>query len=394
MPHDFDSVIDRRGTGSIKWKLYGPEVLPLWVADMDFPAPEPIREALFRAVEHGIFGYEFPSKQLRATVAARMDKLYGWSVSPEAVVATPGVIAGFVAAARTACVPGEGIVVQPPVYPPFLSVHESVGLTRRDAPLQCSQEGKTLSYSIDFEAFAAAVRSNGPRTGLFLLCNPHNPTGQIHSPDDLARMAEICMANDVTICSDEIHAELTLGEASHLPLAALDPEIAARTITLVAPSKTFNVPGLFCGFAIIPEQDLRERFKKVVSQMAMHVNNLGLVAAEVAYSGDCDDWLADLRRYLTANRDFLLDFIANHLPGLRTTIPEASYLAWLDSSALVSQGRIEGSPHKFFLHQAGVALNEGAEFGPGGEPFVRLNFACPRSVLAEALTRMKFALDG
>jgi len=207
-------------------------------------------------------------------------------------------------------------------------------------------------------------------------------------------MAEICLANDVTICSDEIHAELTLGEAGHLPLAALDPEIAARTITLVAPSKTFNVPGLFCGFAIITEQDLRERFKKVVSQMAMHVNNLGLVAAEVAYSGDCDDWLADLRRYLTANRDFLLEFITNHLPGLRTTIPEASYLAWLDCSALVSQGRIKGSPHKFFLHQAGVALNEGAEFGPGGEPFVRLNFACPRSVLVEALTRIKSALDG
>ncbi|MDP2993580.1 MAG: PatB family C-S lyase [Anaerolineales bacterium] len=397
---DFDTVINRRPTNSIKWKLYGEDVLPLWVADMDFAAPEPVQEALRRAVEHGIFGYEFPTKELRETVAARMEKLYGWQVSPEMVVATPGVIAGFTAAARTVCTAGQGILVQPPVYPPFLSVHKNAALVRQDAPLRMTAEGAILHYRVDLNVFERAVNSGGAQTGMFLLCNPHNPTGQAYSRDDLVRMAEICQRNNIFICSDEIHSELLLGGPSapaqgavrHIPIASLDPEIANRTITLIAPSKTFNIPGLFCGFAILTNQELLKRYKETVEQMAMHVSSLGLTAAQAAFSGACDDWLAALRVYLTGNRDFLVEYVKREFNGIRVTVPQATYLAWLDCNELVRSGRINGTPHEFFLKQAKVALNEGNEFGFGGEGFVRLNFGCPRKTLEDALERLKAAL--
>jgi cystathionine beta-lyase len=392
MSENFDSIIERRGTNSIKWRKYPGDVLPLWVADMDFAAPEPIRLALQRAVAHTVFGYESPSMELYETVAARMQTLYGWQVSPEAVVATPGVVAGFTAAAHALCTAGQGILVQPPVYPPFLNVHAAGGWMRQDASLGLETAGSTLRYIVDFDIFQKAFHSGGAKTGMFLLCNPHNPIGQVFSRDDLVRMADICLKNDAFICSDEIHSEILLGEAKHFPIAALDPEIANRTITLIAPSKTFNVPGLFCGFAIIPNQPLLERYKKTVERMAMHVNSLGLIAAQAAFSGECDVWLAALRAYLMGNRDYLLETIQSEFPGVRTTVPDATYLDWLDCTGLVKSGIISGTPHEFFLKQAKVALNEGSEFGPGGEGFVRLNFGCPRTTLVEALGRMKTAL--
>jgi cystathionine beta-lyase len=397
---DFNQVIDRRLTNSVKWRLYGPDVLPLWVADMDFPAPEPVQEALRRAVEHGIFGYELPSKELRETVAARMDSLYGWQVSPDMVVAMPGVIAGFNAVARTVCTAGQGILVQPPVYPPFLSVHNNNALIRQDAPLRMTVEEAALHYAVDFDVFERAVNSGEAQTGMFLLCNPHNPTGQVYSRDDLVRMAEICQRNNIFICSDEIHNELLLGGSStsaqeavrHIPVASLDPEIADRTITLIAPSKTFNVAGLCCAFAIIPNPDLLRRYEKTAEQMAMDVNSLGLTAAQAAFSGACDDWLVALRVYLTGNRDFLIEYVKREFNGIRITVPDATYLAWMDCNELVRSGRIKVTPREFFLKEAKVALNEGNKFGIGGEGFVRLNFGCPRKTLEEALERMKRAI--
>ena len=392
MKYNFDAIIERRSTNSSKWRQYPEDVLPLWVADMDFAAPEPIREALQRLVEQGVLGYEFPTKELRETVAARMQNLYGWQVSPDAVIATPGVVAGFTLAANALCLAGQGLLVQPPVYPPFLKVNGSVGLVRQDAPLALETSGATLRYGVDFDIFQKAVHSAGAKTGMFLLCNPHNPPGQVYSKDELAKMADICLKNDILICSDEIHCEILLGGTSHLPIAALDPEIANRTITLIAPSKTFNVPGLFCGFAIIPNKELFERYKKTVECMAMHVSSPGLAAAQVAFSGACDEWLAALRLYLTGNRDFLVEFVRNQLSGIKTTVPDATYLAWMDCIEPVQSGKISGTPQEFFLKTAKVALNEGLDFGPGGEGFVRLNFGCPRATLVEALMRMKSAL--
>jgi cystathionine beta-lyase len=392
MEYNFDLIINRGGTNSAKWRQYPEDVLPLWVADMDFAAPEPIQAALHRFVEHGVFGYEFPSKELRETVAARMETLYGWQVSPDAVVATPGVVAGFTLAANGLCETGQGLLVQPPVYPPFLKVNGSAGLVRQEAALMPETIGSTLRYSVDFDIFQKAIHSNGARTGMFLFCNPHNPTGQIYSKDDLVCMAEICLKNNIVICSDEIHSEILLGGTNHIPIAALDPEISDHTVTLIAPSKTFNIPGLFCGFAIIPNKDLLERYKKTVECMAMHVSSPGLAAAQVAFSGTCDAWLAELRAYLTRNRDFLVDFVRNELTGIKTTVPDATYLAWLDCAEPVKSGKLSGTPHEYFLKSAKVALNEGRDFGSGGEGFVRLNFGCPHAILVEALTRMKSAL--
>ena len=400
MPHDFDRLIDRRASNSAKWKFYAQDVLPLWVADMDFAAPEPVQAALQRAVQHGIFGYEIPTLELRDTVAARMEKLYGWQVSPEMVVAIPGVIAGFNAAARMLCTAGQGILVQPPVYPPFLSVHKNAALVRQDAPLTLTAEGSALRYGVDFDVFERALNSGGAHTSMFMLCNPHNPTGQAYSRADLLRMAELCRRNDTFICSDEIHSELLLGGPStstregvrHFPIASLDPEIATCTITLIAPSKTFNVAGLLCAFAILPNQELLKVYKQTLEQMALHVSSLGLEVAQAAFSGDCDDWLRALLVYLTGNRDFLEAYVKREFNGIRITHPEATYLAWLDCHELVRSGRFNGTPHEFFLKQAKVALNDGKEFGFGGEGFVRLNFGCPRKTLEEALERMKAAL--
>ena len=392
MTYDFDRIVDRRQSGSIKWNKYPADVLPLWVADMDFAAPEPVLAALRAGVAHGIFGYEMPSRELLETVAARMERLYGWQVSPEAVVAVPGIVSAFNAAARMICAPGKGILVQPPVYPPFLTVPGNVGAVCQPAPLKQVNQGPRLHYEIDWQVFEDAMNLEGVRTGMFLLCTPHNPTGQVYTGDELRRMAEVCLKHGIVLCSDEIHSELLLGGVRHVPVASLDPAIAERSLTLVAPSKTFNVPGLFCGFAIIPDKDLCERYKKTVESMTLHVSSLGLTAAQAAFSGDCEDWLAELRLYLTANRDFLVGYVEANFPGIRVTAPDATYLAWLDCNDLIRDGKMAGSAHKFFMEQAKVALNDGAEFGPGGEGFVRLNFGCPRQTLIEALERMKVAL--
>lgn len=394
MPSHFDHLIERRGTNSLKWQRYPEEVLPLWVADMDFAVPPAVIAALRAKVKHGIFGYEDMSRELAETTAARMQKLYGWQVSPERVIAVPGVVAGFNMAARAFCRAGHGILIQPPVYPPFLRVHENVGLVRQLAPLRQVDQVQRLHYEIDWQAFEAALHSGGARTDMFLLCSPHNPTGIVYTPDDLARLAELCLKGDILICSDEIHNELLLGGMRHHPIASLRPEIAERSITLIAPSKTFNLPGLFCAFALVPNQDLFERFQKTVERMALHVNSLGLAGALAAFSGECEDWLAELLQYLTANRDFLVQYVESDLPGIKVTVPDATYLAWLDCNALNRNGWTNDPPAKFFLDKAKVALNPGADFGPGGEGFVRLNFGCPRSTLAKALERMKTALKG
>jgi cysteine-S-conjugate beta-lyase len=386
MPYDFSNHLDRTGTASLKWTQYPKDVLPVWVADTDFAAPDQILDALKNRLDHGVLGYEFPQASLLKAVADRMIKLYGWQVEPEAVVATPGIIAAFNAAAWTVGQPGQGLLTQPPVYPPFLALAGNVGLVNQFAQLRAETHEHVLNYRIDFDDFRGALHSNGARTAMFLLCNPHNPTGQIYTRAELQRVAELCLEHEVAIVSDEIHSELLLGEARHIPIASLSPEIERRTITLVAPSKTYNVPGLFCGFAIIPDAALRERFKKASDRLIHHVSSLSLIAAEVAYSGECDAWLAALRRQLAANRDWVVDFVRRNLPEVRITVPQATYLAWLDCNRLPLNGR---NPYEFFLEHAKVAFNRGEDFGAGGEGFVRLNFGTTPQMLEEAMERVK-----
>jgi cystathionine beta-lyase len=352
---------------------------------MDFPAPKPVLNRLHKAVDHGVFGYELATPALMETVAARMDKLYGWKVKPEAVVAVTGIVSGFSVAARIACTPKKGVLVQTPVYNEFLEVKNNIGVPQVDAPLIKHVNGNILSYEIDWDIFEKQVK----KAGMFLLCNPHNPLGIIFSRKDLLRMAEICIKNNVLIVSDEIHSELLLDGNKFTPLAKLSSEIAKHTITLIAPSKTFNVPGLFCGFAIIPDKDLRRCYEKEVNNLRMHVSSAGLLAAQAAFSGQCDGWLTELRRYLTDNRDFLVEYVTEYMPEVRLTVPDATYLGWLD----FTQTGIVGSPYEFFLKNAKVAVSEGKLFGGSGEGHVRLNFGTSRKLLEQGLERMRKALE-
>jgi cysteine-S-conjugate beta-lyase len=394
MSYNFDQILDRRRTNSTKWGQIPEDVIPLSLADMDFRTPEPVLDALRSSLEFGVLGYDLEIKTLQEVASARLERLYGWKVTPEMVIATPGIVSGFNTAARTVCGQGDGILIQVPVYNPFQSVSENADLTSQTAPLILNKSGQNLVYDVDFSVFKSSIHSNAARTHMFLLCNPHNPTGNMFSVEELIEFAELCLENNVIICSDEIHSELILSDRHHIPIASISPEIANHTITLISPSKTFNVPGLFCGLAIIPDPNLRERFKKQAERLTLHVNSLGIVSAQAALSGECDDWLMEIRSYLRTNRDILLQFIQDFLPGIHTTNPEATYLAWLDCNDLISEGKIQGSPYEFFLKEAKIDFNDGKIFGPGGEGFVRLNFGCPRSTLMIALERMRNTLYG
>lgn len=356
----------------------------MWLADMDFQSPAPILKTLHKAVEHGVMGYEYPTPALKQTVAARMDKLYGWKVKPEMVTAVTGIVSGFSVAARIACTSKRGLLVQTPVYNEFHEVRNKIGVPQLNAPFVKKVNGNILSYEIDWDIFEKQVK----KAGMFLLCNPHNPLGIIFSRKDLMRMAELCIWNNVLIVSDEIHSELLLDDNKFTPTAKLSAEIAKHTITLIAPSKTFNVPGLFCGFAIITDKELRERYENEVNHLSLHVSSMGLLAAQTAFSGKCDGWLIELRRYLTGNRDFLLDYVTEYMPEARLTIPAATYLGWLD----FTQTKIEGSPFEFFLKNAKVAVSEGRIFGQEGEGHIRLNFGTSRKLLEQGLERMRKAL--
>jgi cystathionine beta-lyase len=381
---DFDRVIDRRASDANKWRKFPPDVLPLWVADMDFPSPPAVVQALRARVEHGFFGYLMEKPELHEVTAERVAKRYGWRVSPEAVVPLPGVIAGFNLALRALTAPGQGLVVQTPVYPPILRAAGNHGLRRDDAPLARGADGR---YAVDPDAFAAAFR---PDTHAFLLCNPHNPVGRVFTRAELEAMAAACARHDAWIVADEIHGELLLDGRRHVPIATLAPEIEARTVTLMAPSKTFNLPGLKCAVAVVPSAALRERLAAAVADLVPKINVLGHTAAVAAYR-EGDAWLEALLRYLEDNRDFLGREVPRRLPGVTVAPAEATYLAWLDCRGARIPG---GDPYAFFLERARVALNDGKTFGPGGEGFVRLNFGCPRALLAEGLERLARALAG
>jgi len=385
MAYNFDRVPNRRDPNVLnKWTWYPKDVLPMWVADMDFPAPQPIRDELRKVLDQGVLGYELTSKPLKETVAARMDRLYGWKVKPDAVVAITGIVSGFNIAARAFCVPKRGYLVQSPVYNEFHEIKNNISIPQIDSPLAKSVDGNIIKYEIDWDVFKKQVK----KAGMFLLCNPHNPLGIIFSREDLSRMAEICIQNNVLIVSDEIHSELLLDGQEFNPIGKLSPEVAKHSITLIAPSKTFNVPGLFCGFAIIPDKELRQTYETMLKQLRVHVNSMGFHAARVAFSGQCDGWLKELRRYLKGNRDFVVDYVTEYMPDVRTTVPEATYLAWLDFTQL----NLKKSPFDFFLKKAKVALSDGAIFGEGGNGHVRLNFGTSHKWLEEGLERMRKAL--
>ena len=385
MPFNFDIVPDRRKPNILgKWSFYPKDVLPMWVADADFPVAPQIQRALREQVTHGVLGYELPTKEFFTIVAARMKKLYDWEVDPDWLVYTAGVNNGYNIAARFLCSPTKGYLIQTPVYNEFQETAEKTGARQRVARLEKRVEGKRIRYEVDFDAFERGVK----KSGMFLLCHPHNPVGKIYTRTELKRMATICIEHGVTMVSDEIHSELLLGDAKFTPLAKVSREVEKHTITLISASKAFNVPGLACAFAIIPDEQKRKKFQTIVTGMSIEISTPGLTAARVVYAGKADAWLRALRRYLTGNRDFILDYVEKNLPGVRITKPDATYLAWLDCSAL----KLKPSPYEFFLKKAKVALSDGGRFGNGNGQFVRLNFGTTRKLVEEGLNRMRIAL--
>lgn len=387
--YDFDTLPDRRATESGKWSFYPPDVLPMWVADMDFVSPEPVVRALQQRVAHGVFGYpegyqDKPTELvgLRHAVLDHLQHHSSWLPPIESLVFNPGVVTGLNLTGHAFARPGGAVLVQTPAYPPFLKIAASAGVLHQECLLVRQSDG---SYEIDWDAFEQAFT---PQTRLFVLCSPHNPTGRVWRREELERIAETCLRHGVVICSDEIHCDLVYPGQQHIPLASLDPEIARRTITFIAPSKTYNLAGLDCSIAIIPDEGLRKQFIAARQGLVGHINLFGLVAAEAAYKYG-QEWLDQLLAYLQGNRDFLSSFVRENMPGVSMAPPEATYLGWLD----FRQAGLPCDPCEYFLNEGRVALSNGSGFGRGGEGFARLNFGCPRSMLAESLERMRTAMS-
>jgi cystathionine beta-lyase len=378
-PFDFDRIIDRHDSASLKWDKYkGKDMIPMWVADMDFQAPQPILDALHERVEHGVFGYGVPPEELVGVVVDRMAQQYGWAIQPSWIVWLPGVVSSLNVVCRAFLSRDDEALTLSPIYPPFLSAplrsHDGI----RTIPL-AREAGR---YVMDCGRFEHEI---GAKSRLLLLCNPHNPVGRRFDRNELERIAEICLARNLVICSDEIHCDLVLDGGPHTPTASLSPEVSAQTITLMAPSKTFNVPGLSCSFAIIENAELRTKFNKAQHGIVPGVNVLGYTACLAAYR-DCEPWRRALIEYLRGNEQLVYRMVNEEMPGLSMDHVEATYLAWIDTRPLGLP-----QPGRFF-EQAGVGLSDGEHFE--GKGFVRLNFGCPRTTLLAGLERMKRAVTG
>jgi cysteine-S-conjugate beta-lyase len=384
----FDIPFDRKNSDSTKWNFFDEDILPLWVADMDFASPKPMLDALHARIDHGFFGYAKEPVHLRELICARMQTLYSWHITPEQIIFLPGLVSALNLVARSSDERGSGILVNTPIYPPFLTAPANQERVVQEAPLALThrhdQQGRSyLHYDLDFDALDEAVQ---PNTRLFMFCNPHNPVGRAYTLAELEQIAEFCLRHDLAICSDEIHSDLLLGETKHIPIAAVNTQLADRSITLLAPSKTYNMPGLGCSLAIIPNSDLRQRIQKTASGIIPHVNLLGFVAATAAYEHG-EPWLTSLKEYLTANRDLVFDFFKTNLPAVEMTRPEATYLSWLDFRAYGIH-----EPYQFFLDHAKIALASGSSFGAPGSGYARLNFGTSRTILKQALEKMADAV--
>ncbi len=376
-PFDFDTVIDRRGTAALKWDRYaGRDVLPMWVADMDFRSSPAIVDALARRTAHGVFGYTDPPLELNVAIADHLRSQYGWEIEHDWLMWLPGLVTAINLVCRAIGEPGDDVITGVPVYHPFMTgpVNQQRTVTRVPMTLQGNR------WVWDFDRLEASIT---PRTRLLMVCNPHNPIGRVFERAELAELARIADKHDLVVASDEIHCGLVLdADKRHIPLATLGPEIARRTITLMAASKTYNLPGLGCAFTVVPNAKLRAKLSQAAPGIVPRVNTMGYVATLAAYR-DSEAWHAGLIAYLRGNRDLVMRRV-REIPGLSITPIEATYLAWLG----IEKFSID-KPIPFF-ETAGVGLYDGSVFGTDG--YVRLNFGCPRSLLIEGLDRIAAAL--
>ncbi|MDB5084019.1 MAG: cystathionine beta-lyase [Bacilli bacterium] len=388
MEIDFNQPVNRKNTGSMKWdataKWFGEtEVLPMWVADMDFMSPPPVIEALKQRVEHGVYGYVDIPDSYHEAIINWMNSRHGRTVERDWLVTSPGVVVSLGLLVQCFTEPGEQVVIQSPVYPPFFEV------IRRNDRIVANNELKLENgrYTIDFADLEQKLSPDDVK--MMILCSPHNPVGRVWTKHELQKIGDLCLKHNVLLVSDEIHADLVYREHHHLPIWSISDELAMNTITCISPGKTFNLPGLQTASLIIPNPKLRETFQTLLKNLFFHANNvLSITAADSAYRHGAS-WLDQLIDYVRGNLDFLLNYVDKHIPQIKVIPPEGTYLVWLNCREL---GLEPEALHQFMIKEAKVAMNAGSSFGPGGEGFERINIACSRATLAEGLKRIEQAV--
>jgi len=401
MNYDFDAEVDRQDTNSLKWEFiqsdedplkwdltdsfFGEDrILPLWVADMDFPCPKPVVDALVARAQHGIYGYTMPSPAFYQSVVRWMQRRHGWKIAPEWICITPGVVPALNMLVRAFVAHGDKVLIQPPVYYPFYSAIENNGAELALNPL-IYEDGRYRMDLADLEA-----KCKDPKVKVAILCSPHNPVGRVWTPEELRRFGEICINNDVLVISDEIHADLIFKGHVFTPFAKVSEAFAQNSVTCTAPSKTFNLAGLQTSCIVIPNRDLRSTFERIVqSNGLVTIGTFGAVALQAAYDFG-EEWLGQLLDYLQGNLEYLEQYVAESIPQLTVVRPEGTYLVWLDCRRL---GLSKWELKQLMLEEARVYFDEGFVFGPEGEGFERVNIACPRAILAEALDRIRQAVE-
>jgi len=380
----FNTVTPRKGTRSVKWDMaedlyQDKEVLPMWVADMDFQIPEAVKQALQERVEHGIFGYTWPDNLVKNKIKGWLNKRHNWEVEPDWITYSPGVIPSLHMIIQALTQEKDPVLIQTPVYPPFYSVvkdHERELITN---PLEFTGD----RYEINFEDFEQKIKDN--QVKMFILCNPHNPVGRVWTKDELNKMSEICVKHDVMIIADEIHADLIFSGHTHIPIASLNEDINQRTVTCLSPTKTFNLAGLQASYLVTANKELREQIDQQFKNQGMvMLNTLGITAMEAAYEYG-EEWLEELNQTLEHHRDYVMKRFQQETQSIRVLPAEGTYLLWLDCRSL---GLEQKDLKSFMQTQAKVGLNDGASFGEEGEGFMRINIAAPMSILEDGVTRI------
>jgi len=391
MKYNFDEAIDRTNYHSVKWDelktKFGdiPEdVLPMWIADMEFRSPQPVIEAIKKAAEHGIYGYTSRPLSCYQAIIDWMEKRHNWKVKKDWLVFSPGVVPALSFIIRAFTQPGDKVIVQPPVYYPFFRVIENNGCHVVNNPLKLSNK----KYFMDYDDLEKKVDDS--RVKLIILCSPHNPVGRVWQKEELIILGEICLEHNIIVVSDEIHADILFKGYRHIPFASISPAFAHHSITCTAPSKTFNLAGLQTSSIIIPNKKYCRIYENILDGLALDENNVfGLVALEAAYR-DGEEWLEQLLSYLNENLKFLMKYFEERIPKIKVIKPEGTYLVWLDCRQL---GLSVKDLNNFMIKKAGVALDDGYWFGTEGEGFMRINIACPRSFLEEGLKRIERAIN-
>ena len=380
--YNFDTVIERRGAMCRKWETYPEDVLPMWVADSDFKAPQEIIDALAKRVQNGAFGYSLNDGSFEKAAVLWMKKRFGWNADPAWAEFLPSIGTAMAIAVKAFSKPGDFVLMQTPLYPPFTAVTKYNDRVPLNNPL-IWREG---NYQIDFEDFEK--KAADPKTTLFFLCNPHNPSGRAFTEAELRRMGEICIKHNVTVFSDEIHCDYVFSGHKHICFPTLGPEFEKMCAVGINPSKTFNIADLRTAALIIPDEELRNHYKHELTACKLGRCTLGITGFITAYE-QCDIYADEVCAYIEANMKFAADYVNRNIPGISTFMPDATYLLWLDCRKL---GKDQKELVRFFLEDAKVAMNSGEAFGDAGKGFMRMNLACPRSLVEEGLRRIEKAV--